>query len=178
MALNDRFKRPGDSWLVRLDYDITRHADRFGEWWMWHTPWDRHALTQGLLALSALVALERVILLHDVLYLVVAFLALQSFARAGRVQFGGLAEEIRYEAVGLPRWTASAVNLLCLFTGLMSLAGATVYVLASAVDGVTPPPALLDTLLSGVAFGGWKIGEYIARTNPAGPGRTPRRHEA
>ena len=79
MALNDRFNRPGGSWLTRLDAYLTYQADRAGEWWAAHTAWDRHALTQGILALSAFAALERVVLLHDLLYLMVAFAILQSF---------------------------------------------------------------------------------------------------
>lgn len=178
MALHDRLNRPGDSWLTRLDCYIAHQADRCGQWWLRHTPWSRHALTQGLLALGAFAALERVVLLRDVLFLAVAFLALRSFARAGITPLGGLVEEIQYEAAGLPRWTASAVNILCLFTGLLALANATGYFLASAVDGVTPPFALLDSLLAGLAYGGWKGGEYLARTNPAGPTGAPRRSAA
>lgn len=177
MSLNDRFNRPGDSPLARLDHYLTNHADRLGQCWYHHTPWDRQALTQGLLALGAFAALERVLLLHDVLYLAVAFIAMQSFARSGVISIGRLQEEIQYEAAGLPSWTASAVNVLCLFTGLFSLATVLGYVLASAVDRVIPPPAMLDPLLSGLAFSGWKVGEYIARTNPTGPSGTPRRVE-
>lgn len=178
MSLNDRFNRPGDSALVRLDQHLTHQADRLGECWLDHTPWQRQLLTQGLLALGVCAALGRVLLLHDVLYLAVAFIALQSFARSGVLSVGRLQEEIQYEAAGLPAWTASAVNVLCLFAGLLSLATVSGYLLASVVDRVVPPTTILDPLLSGLAFSGWKVGEYIARTNPIGPSGTPRRIEA
>ena len=73
MALNDRFNRSGDTWLTRFDAYLTYQAYRVGEWWATHTAWDRHTLTQGILALSGFAALERVVLLHDMLYLLVAF---------------------------------------------------------------------------------------------------------
>lgn len=178
MSLNDRFNRPGDNAVARLDHYLTHHADRLGQYWFNHTPWHRPVLTQGLLAIGAFAALERVLVLHDVLYLAVAFIALQSFARSGVHSVGRLQEEIQYEAAGLPAWTASAINVICLFTGLLSLATVSGYLLASAVDRVIPPVAMLDPLLSGLAFSGWKLGEYIARTNPTGPTGTPRRMEA
>ena len=178
MSLHDRSNRPGGNTFARLDGYLTAHADRLGQYWLYHTPWQRQTLTRGLLALGAFAALERVLLLHDLLYLAIAFLALQSFARSGVLSFGRLQEEIQYEAAGLPAWTASALNVLCLFAGLLSLATATGYLLASCVDRIAPPAALCDPLLSGLAFSGWKVGEYIARTNPTGPGGTPRRLEA
>ena len=178
MSLNDRFNRPGDGTLVRFDRYLTGLADRLGQYWLHHTPWERQTLTHGLLALGAFAALERVLVFHDVLYLAVAFLALQSFTRSGVLSIGRLQEEMQYEAAGLPAWTASATNILCLFTGLLSLATVTGYILASSVGGIAPPTAIFDPLLSGLAFSGWKIGEYIARTDPAGPTGTPRRIEA
>jgi len=178
MSLNDRFNRPGNNALTQLDRYLTDHADRLGQYWLHHTPWHRQTLTQGLLALGAFAALERVLLLHDVLYLAIAFMAMQSFARSGVLSIGRLQEEIQYEAAGLPAWTASAMNILCLFAGLMSLATVTGYLLASCVDGIAPPATILDPLLSGLAFSGWKVGEYIARTNPTGPSGTPRRIKA
>jgi hypothetical protein len=118
------------------------------------------------------------VLLHDVLYLLVAFAILQSFMRRVGAPVGGLLEEIQYEAAGLPRWTPSAVNVLILFSGLFGLSTVAGSILASALSGIAPTVAILDPLLSGVAFAGWKIGEYIARTNPSGPNGKPRRSEA
>lgn len=178
MALNDRFNRSGDNTLVRLDQYFTHHAERLGQYWLYHTPWDRQTLTQGLLALGAFAALERVLMFQDVTFLAIAFLAMHSFTRSSTAIIGRLHEEIQYEAAGLPGWIASAVNILCLFTGLMSLTTVTGYLLASFVDRVVPPAGVIDPLLSGLAFCGWKVGEYIARTNPNGPSGTPRRIEA
>ena len=178
MALNDRFNKPGDSWPARLDAQITDHADRFGEWWVARTGVDRRTLTQGMLILSALAALERVIVLHDVLYLFVGFAIFQSLGRTFGTLSGGLIEQMQYEVAGLPGWAASAVNVLCLFSGLMGLANASGFILASLVDGIVPPVALVDPLLGGFALAGWKGAEYIARTNPSGPTGTPRRSTA
>ncbi|HEX5506794.1 MAG TPA: hypothetical protein VFW96_29545 [Thermomicrobiales bacterium] len=179
MALHDRFNRPGDHWLTRCDYYLTAQADRLGAWWTLHTPWHRLALTQGLLALGACAALERVAVLHDSWYIFVAYAALQSFAQTILPRFGGLLEEMQFEASGLPRWTASAVNLLMLYVGLFGLACALGWLLVAAVYGVAPPPLpLLDSLLGGLAFSAWKWGEYLARTNPVGPNGTPRRSDS
>lgn len=175
MALDDRFNRGADHWLIRFDGNLTAHAERCGALWLRWTPWGRHTLAQGLLALGGFAALERVIVLHDILYLAVAFLAIQAFMRTGFSWTGGLVEQIQYEAAGLPRWMASAVNILCLFTGLFALSNALGYALASLVNGTLAPPALVDSLLSGLAFGCWKAGEYVARTVPGGPSGTPRR---
>src|SRR6476620_6629382 len=94
VSLNDRFNRPGDGTLVRFDQNLTNLADHLGQYWLHHTPWERQTLTQGLLALGAFAALERVLVFHDVMYFAVAFLALQSFTRSGVLSIGRLQEEI------------------------------------------------------------------------------------
>jgi hypothetical protein len=179
MALHDRFNRPGDHWLTRLDVYITWQAGRFADWLAAFTRFDRHTLVQGLLVASACASLERVFILHDVLYLAIAFLAMQGLGRSFGPQFGdgGLREEIRYEAVGLPRWVGSAVNVLFLFCGLMALADVTGYLLSAPLTAHIPVAPFFDSLLSGVAFTGWKGAEYIARTNSTGTHGGPRRSQ-